>query len=106
MKLSDLDPRWCIGGGSLFYGRHGMGMSFLCPVHKNHRLAVMFSNPLDGQPRDTSARYCWLRTGDTFEVMTLGPSIDASGSNSDIGSHLGMIQTPCWHGYITNGVIC
>jgi len=36
--------------------------------------------------------YLWQRTGETFEDMTLSPSIDASNSGH-------------WHGHITNGEV-
>jgi hypothetical protein len=36
--------------------------------------------------------HVWNRTGDTFETMTLTPSIDGSG----VGH---------WHGFITNGEV-
>lgn len=83
--------------------RHGMGLSFLCPVHRDHRLVVMFANPIDGLPAATpeEGHYQWQRTGETFETLTLGPSIDASGSTHGNGA----IETPCWHGYITSGEV-
>lgn len=86
-----------------------MGLSFDCPVHRDHKLAVMFSNPVDGLSRCDKCKYTWNRTGETFETMTLGPSIDASGNLTDVGGpnggNVGMVQTPCWHGYITNGEV-
>lgn len=107
MKLLKLDPRWCIGSSPSHYSseRYGMGLSFDCPVHLNHRIAVMFANPLDGLPPCAVAHYRWQRTGETFSNLTLGPSIDASGNKADIGDNVGMIQTPCWHGFIQNGEI-
>jgi hypothetical protein len=116
MKLLDLEPHWCSAGywmpspnstsGRIqMYGdnRHGMGLSFLCPVHRDHRLAVLFSNPIDGGPAGTleEGRYAWQRTGETFETLTLGPSIDASAHSHGNGQ----IETPCWHGFIVNGEV-
>jgi|CXWL01.1.fsa_nt_gi hypothetical protein len=69
-----------------------MGITFDCPVHKTHRLGVMFANPIDGLPPDSSATHLWQRSGDTFETMTLEPSVDAS-------------KVGCWHGKVTNGEI-
>lgn len=80
-----------------------MGLSFLCPVHRDHRLVVMFANPVDGGVPATldEGRCTWQRTGETFDDLTLGPSVDASGS-----THLTRdIETPCWHGFITNGEV-
>ncbi len=34
----------------------------------------------------------WQRTGETFETLTLSPSVDAS-------------RAGCWHGFITNGEV-
>jgi hypothetical protein len=34
----------------------------------------------------------WQRTGDTFETLSLSPSVDAS-------------RAGCWHGFLTNGAI-
>lgn len=34
--------------------------------------------------------YLWRRSGDTFEGLTLAPSVDASPAG-------------CWHGFVTNG---
>ncbi len=95
MKLTELNPRWCAAGRQ--DGR-GMGMSFDCPVHLEHRLVVMFANPLDGLPACTAAKWLWKRTGDTFDNITLVPSVDAS---SNV-----VLETPCWHGFIKNGEIC
>ncbi len=103
MKLTELDPRWCVAGPG---ERHGMGISFECPVHRDHRLAVMFANPIDGLPKCEGPKYTWQRTGETFDVLTLGPSIDASGNLAfPFGDNSHKIQTPCWHGWITNGEV-
>ena len=34
----------------------------------------------------------WTRSGDTFETLSLTPSVDAS-------------RAGCWHGFVTNGAI-
>jgi len=91
MRLTDLDPNWF----TTTEGRHGMGITFLCPCCQTQHLGVWFANPIDGLPPATPE--ClpaprWVRTGDTFETMTLSPSIDVSG----VGH---------WHGHIINGEI-
>jgi hypothetical protein len=101
MKLLELNPSWC----TAVKGRHGMGLSFECPIHRFHRLAVMFANPVDGGECCKDSKYVWQRTGETWDDLTLGPSIDASGNVATIGEHAGMIQTPCWHGFIRNGAV-
>jgi hypothetical protein len=108
MKLTELEPRWI--GGSLDDGaeRRGLGISFMCPLHhvEGDRLAVWFSNPCDGGSAHVdyamdsatahltlkNPEHLWQRTGETFDDLTLTPSIDAS-------------KYGCWHGFITNGAI-
>lgn len=88
MKLTELSPRWVKYGE----GRQGMGISFISPKSEDDglRIAVWFKNPIDGgEPiNDKPTRCLWERTGDTFENLSLTPSVDAS---------------PAWHGWITNG---
>lgn len=80
-----------------------MGVSFLCPIHRNHRFAVGFAVPLDGGTPLSGHRFLWERKGETFDTLTLGPSVDASGGGGS--TNLNNIQTPCWHGFITNGEV-
>lgn len=104
MRLTDLSPRW-IGGPYSGPERRGCGISFDCPVHRSHRIGVNFANPIDGGApapdefcRDGSGRIVrWQRTGETFDTLTLTPSVDAS-KHTENG-------TPCWHGFIQNGEI-
>lgn len=74
--------------------RVGMALSFDCPCCREVRLAVFFKNPIDGKVAtdDRDDEHLWTRTGDTFETVTLSPSIDASGHGH-------------WHGHIRNGQI-
>lgn len=112
MKLVDLHPRWFA-----VQGRHGQGVVFDCPHCPGGvtRLAVAFKNPLDGGapiPLHNEALYRlidpaywdgdaksmetvppgvhWMRTGETFETLSITPSVDASASGH-------------WHGYVQNG---
>ena len=113
MKLVDLNPHWLIAGyreeGDVMSAaqhdinseaaqkRHRMGVSFDCPKCErqyNHRLAVYFTNPLDGGPkvwRYGVEEFLWNRSGDTFETLTLSPSINW------LEGH--------WHGFIKNGEV-
>lgn len=90
MRLAELDPRWisCTG-------RTGIGISFVCPhcqvFGRGQRLHVFFENPLDGGAPKPELRL-WKRAGETFEDITLSPSIDAS-----MWDH--------WHGHITSGTV-
>lgn len=68
-----------------------MGVTFECPTHRDTfcRLGVMFANPVDGGAV-CPARHHWQRTGETFETLTLTPSINA---------------VDHWHGHINNGEV-
>ena len=74
--------------------RKGVGILFDCPCGCSSRCYVPFKNPLDGaaslEPRG------WERTGDTFETLTLAPSILRGTDRGGCG----------WHGYIRAGAIC
>lgn len=79
VKLTDLHPRWID-----HQGRRGLGISFQCMTgHCCGRIRVLFANPLDGGapwPDDEDhggGKYRWQRTGDTFEALSLSPSVDA-----------------------------
>lgn len=118
MKLTELDPHWVLisrwdePSGLQHYTngdssqRHGGGISFECPVHTkycetcghelngSHRLMIWFENPVDGLPPEATAKHRWLRTGETFETLSVSPSVNAQ------------VDDPsCWHGFITDGEI-
>lgn len=72
------------------------------------RLAVQFANPIGAPPKplmrndekhyhvhelrtfDVPPGFLWQREGETFETMTITPSVDASASGH-------------WHGFVRNG---
>ena len=105
MRLVDLHPEWMGAGGegisnadgSPAPGRRGVGVLLDCPcgnTDEGHRLYVPFANPLDGgAPMQTGKNNGWQRTGDTFDTLTLTPSI------------LRIVPSCGWHGFITNGEI-
>jgi len=98
VRLTELEPRWFTFGhvadGVIFR----FGLTFLCPHCLTQRLGVEFDPPID--PDNLlgkgmlwpSERKVWQREGDTFETLTLTPSIDAS-------------KLGHWHGWIKNGEI-
>lgn len=99
MKLTELDPGWLVTREGHDAGRVGMGISFQCPCCINTPratyLAVWFANPVDGgppAPPECDPKPRWSRIGDTFETMSLSPSVDASSSGH-------------WHGFITGGEV-
>lgn len=108
MRLADFDPHW-IGlpgwsSDSAFY----VGVSFLCPhcpadapehgPNRRRRLAVMFHPPID--PDNYMARILQpiadgkhqRISGETFDTLTLSPSI-------------GFDSIGHWHGSIINGAM-
>lgn len=93
VRLAELEPHWVsVGGGN----RHGMGISFNCPHCDTVRLAVWFSNPIDGGAPYTRTNggpvTLWNREGDTFDMLSVHPSVDAS-------------EHGHWHGYIACGLV-
>jgi hypothetical protein len=95
MKLVDLDPRWYACGDSPDI----VGVTFECPCCLGKpdatRIGVMFVEEIDKDGLPNQIHWArnekkWHRSGDTFETLTLTPSIDASA----VGH---------WHGHITNG---
>ena len=90
IRLTDMEPAWLTTGD----GRHGMGVTFNCPhCDGNQSIGVFFANPIDGgppAPPDVDPSPRWQRTGDTFDTLTITPSIDVSRSGH-------------WHGFVTNG---
>lgn len=96
MKLTELKPKWMMqiteDNRLDCKSRHGMGIVFDCPVHRNHRLGIFFKNPIDGLPA-AEGQLLWQRTGESFDKLTVSPSVDAS---QFIG---------CWHGHIVKGEV-
>lgn len=82
MKLVDLNPRMAIsralaGGSWSEAAKRNVGMTLDCPCCRATRLMVHFRNPIGGTAPEPVERL-WDRTGDSFDTMTLSPSIDAS----------------------------
>lgn len=110
MKLVELSPQWILREGQR------VGILFRCPhcLYKAPRQWLMIFNVPqasisgpDGQyslvtgmiPDDELAQavpsrrnFAWQFTGDTFDALSIVPSVDASSSGH-------------WHGYITNGEV-
>lgn len=96
MKLTDLNPKW-VGcgepGNEIIFG-----LRFDCPHCRVQKLAVLFSpfiDPHNWIPRIGEFhmdKQKWNREGETFETLTLKPSI-----NTEFSGH--------WHGFIENGEV-
>lgn len=108
MKLIDLNPQWVGAGGEHISRknpvtgeyepvprREGVGVMFDCPDGCGNPCYVPFDNPLDGGPSLDPGHPRWQRKGDTFETLTLTPSILRNPGKGGCG----------WHGYVTNGEI-
>lgn len=106
MKLTDLSPHWMV----LREGGDIVGITFRCPHcpagerGETTYLGVKFTAVIDRDGLDIDEKgwpeymvqhpsdHFWTRTGDTFDALTLSPSIDASG----VGH---------WHGFISAGEV-
>lgn len=97
-RLVDLNPKFFGNGGEGVTNlagepvprREGCALVCDCPCGCDQRLVVPFKNPIDGGP--VIEPKGWDRTGDTFETLTLSPSIQRVGGCA-------------WHGFIRNGEI-
>lgn len=95
--LTEFDPRWAEQDGRI------VGLTFACPRCAAAgrdpdacRVAVAFEPGLDGGPGGTFGGKAWQRTGDTFDTITLTPSILV---------YEGATQAEHWHGFVTNGQV-
>lgn len=73
-RLVDCNPRWVVVAGD----GPQCGISFACPEgHEDCRHIIPFTPALDGSPTTSwyTSGALWQRTGDTFETLTLSPSI-------------------------------
>lgn len=113
MRLVELDPAWWIcnywrdetGLEGFDPDREGMGISFQCPLHRGVcRFGIAFLNPIDGKAkssRGSGKRHdtYWARTGDTFETLTLTPSLHV------IDDQDTPTERTHWHGTLINGEV-
>ena len=115
MRLADLHPQFLSSGGEGITDSltgapvpvtEGVGVVFDCPCgnhDEEHRCYVPFGNPLG--PGPATSQQGWHRTGETFETLTLSPSIfrrsaECRGATCPSGD-----MPHGWHGYIMNGEI-
>lgn len=95
MRLTELNPHWYV----LEAGGPVVGISFQCPHCQKERLGVAFHRDANDPMRDAyimarspETKHIWMATGDTFDGLTLSPSVDASAFGH-------------WHGFIVAGEI-
>jgi len=100
MQLTELHPKW-VGVHNWCGNPHfRCGIVFDCPHCLKQRIAIFFTPPIDPDHEwdkfDRAELYPdhpkWTRQGETFDTITLTPSIDVS-------------QYEHWHGFIENGQI-
>ena len=80
-RLIDLNPEWIGAEGELPYA-----LEFDCPCGTKCTWVRVYL-PIEGRAQHSVT---WAATGDTFETLTLSPSIHAPGH---------------WHGWLRNGVL-
>lgn len=104
MRLTELSPQFCAAGGPGIYNadgtpatpRRGIGLMFNCPCGCSLLCYVPFRDPIDGGPaRVSDGEPSWERTGETFDALTLRPSILRDQAKGGCG----------WHGFITAGEV-
>lgn len=93
MKLAELNPKFLDSHGER--QRIGVAVSFDCPCGCASRVCVHINPPLDGGP--PISNHCWERAGDTFDTLTLKPSI----------LRVNPERYGCcgWHGFVTAGEV-
>lgn len=106
MRLSALDPRWIERNGErigvVFRCPHCVGEKFYwltcyrVPMgnfgDQHEALAPVISEGNLHRVVPVKRDYAWSFVGDTFETLSITPSLDASASGH-------------WHGYVTAGEI-
>lgn len=93
-RLVDAEPAWV--NEERGKPKRLVGVTFDCPIHPDCRIGVPFKNPVTGgpPPKWTGLNGTqWQRTGETFEALTLSPSIHIMGEPDDCE----------WHGFIRAG---
>ena len=99
-KLVDLAPEWIADNDGRIHG-----IRFHCPIHTTvpgnpdfectH--SVGFTNPPAGGPPQAYWSTTWARSGETFEMLRLTPSIRCLGFQNAAGGEDGGCR---WHGYV------
>lgn len=117
MKLTDLEPTFV---GDYHHGTDSptdrttyrelgptvdgaQGVLFICPKCGNHSILCWFKNPRNAPPVPAEAfprPGRWTFSGDTFDVLSLTPSVDLSTITPESPASPGRCY---WHGFVTNG---
>jgi hypothetical protein len=101
--LVDCNPRWV----TCYYSKDDEvpdAVMFDCPEgHSDCKHVIPFSPALDGSLGTMEPGRAWQRTGDTFETLTLSPSIKR---NPRHASREAAIAAGCIPEYVTDGMLC
>ena len=114
-RLVDCNPRWGVDGSG---GEHEKRwITFECPEgHADCHHSIPFTPSLDGTPKTSPQQNGaqWDRTGDTFETLTLSPSIrrirrhesrEAAIAAGCIPEYITESMLCAFHGFVKNGAI-
>jgi hypothetical protein len=104
MKLTELAPEWIGSGGDRVFSsatglpiprREQTALWFeYCPCGCGRSFCIHIENPPDGLGPSNPGGPSWHCTGDSFDNLTLAPSIQRADPDG------------CrWHGFITNGEV-
>ena len=116
-RLIDCNPRWISGRYTGQPGDVARGVHFDCPEgHQGCSHAIPFTPALDGTVSETWQQNGanWQRTGDTFESLTLSPSIrrnptyasrESAIAAGALAEHLNDSHFCAFHGFIRDGQI-
>lgn len=97
--LVDCNPRW--GSDS---GENDCWITFDCPEgHEGCRHTISFTPALDGTEIPDPGHARWERKGDTFETLTLTPSIRRISRHA---SREAAIAADCVPEYVTESLLC
>lgn len=105
-RLVDCNPRWVTGRYAGRGDEVAVGVHFDCPEgHEGCSHAVPFTPALDGTYSQSwqGNGAIWQRAGDTFEALTLSPSIRR---NPEHASREAAIAAGCIPEYITESLLC
>lgn len=104
--LVDCNPRWVSGRYAGMDDDVACGVHFDCPEgHDGCDHAIPFTPRLDGSPVTSwyTSGAVWQRTGDTFETLTLSPSVRRIPRHA---SREAAIAHGCIPEYITESMFC
>lgn len=97
-KLVDCDPRWGTDSSGLT-----RWISFDCPEgHEHCRHVIPFSPALDGSIHVLKSAM-WTRSGDTFETLSLSPSI---ARRPQYASREAAVEDGCIAELVTPSMLC